>query len=326
MKILFGTVTSIVLFVVLSSCATLGAGAPPLHKAIESGNLAKVKKLIDGGADINETYGGTGNYPLTRAVKHPEIAVYLLSKQAKGLEPALREAISQKNYELAKMIVEAGADINKHGDAFYRLFSNNTDVPFEQQLQIAGEITGNKLNTPSILIYIDPENYQTAVDTLGMDLSEKVDELGRSALHLAAGRANFTLVSYLLDNKAAINALDDNNQTALFYAITAYGPEIDWKNPITENETTARIKFISDMPYYGDGSERQRRQVNIVMAFLDAGINVNQQNKQGWTVLHFASAAYPEGLQELLIEHNANKDLKTEFGRTADDILQLRNK
>jgi ankyrin repeat protein len=308
---------------ILFSCASLPSNAS-LHKAIASGNFEKVKKLIDDGADINETYGGEGIYPLERAVDYPEIALYLISKQAKGLEPAFERAVSKKQFELAKAIAEAGVDVNRNGNAFYQLFMRNKDIPFDQKVQIVREITDNRLNTPSILVSIEPENYQMAVDAFGMNLSEKIDDLGCSILHLAARRADFALVSYLLDRKVDINLLDDNNHTALFYAITAYGPNIDWKNPIIENETSARIKFIGDMPFYANPREIQQRQLNIVMGLLTAGININQQNRYGWTALHFASAAYPEGLQELLAEYHANKGIKTEFGRTADDILKLR--
>jgi ankyrin repeat protein len=59
------------------------------------------------------------------------------------------------------------------------------------------------------------------------------------------------------------------------------------------------------------------------LALLNAGININQQNYAGWTVLHFAAAAYPEGLRELLIQYGANPEVRTNMNRTIDDILQL---
>jgi ankyrin repeat protein len=323
MKGFFRVFTMLGFLVVLYSCGTFSF--PPLHKAIYRGNLEKVQKLVDRGADVNKKSGGAdGVYPLVRAVDYPEIALYLISKQAKGLEPALETAVSKKQFELAKAIAGAGVDVNKNGDAFYHLFKYNKDIPYDKKLQIVQEITDNKLNTPIILLYIEPENYQAAVDAFGMNLSEKIDDSGRSILHLAAQNANLALVRYLIDKKIELNILDNNHHTALFYAITAFGSDIDWENPIIEDKTAAKIKFTSDMPYYTNARERMQNQTNIVMGLLKSEININQQNKYGWTVLHFASASYPKGLQELLIANHADKDIKTAFGRTADDILKLR--
>ena len=66
------------------------------------------------------------------------------------------------------------------------------------------------------------------------------------------------------------------------------------------------------------------KQLKIVEMLLDANIEINNQDIYGWTVLHYASAFYPEGLQELLISKGANTNLKTKFGRTADDIKNLK--
>jgi ankyrin repeat protein len=185
------------------------------------------------------------------------------------------------------------------------------------------EITGDKLTSPYIIALVEPENYQKAIDFFGISLTDRADAFGRSILHVAAYRNNYDLVKYLLEYKFNINVLDDNNQTALFYAITVFGPSIDWTNPIIEDETTAKIKFVSDMPYYGNPQAVQQKQVSIVTALLDSGINVNQQNKTGWTVLHFAASFYPEGLRELLVSKGADQGLKTNLSRTANDILAM---
>ena len=155
-------------------------------------------------------------------------------------------------------------------------------------------------------------------------MEDKVDELGNSILHVGAMRNNLNLIKYLLENNFDVNVLDNNNHTALFYCITSFGSLINWNDPIVENETTARINYISDMPLYRDPIEFRMRQANIGLLLLDAGININQQNKSGWTVLHFANASYPAGPRETLIERGADQNLKTNFGRTAVDIWALR--
>jgi ankyrin repeat protein len=62
--------------------------------------------------------------------------------------------------------------------------------------------------------------------------------LGKTILHIAAEEMNNELVEYLIE-KMDINVLDNNQHTALFYAITAYDPSIDWKEPIVEAMSTS---------------------------------------------------------------------------------------
>ncbi|MDR1147397.1 MAG: ankyrin repeat domain-containing protein [Spirochaetaceae bacterium] len=254
------------------------------------------------------------------------------AREPKGPEERFSDALKNSQYDLARVLVEDGVDCNKNADAFYYLFSKK-DLTFEQKIQIAKEVSNGMLTSPYILVYVEPENYKAAIDAFGMDIGAKVfdtDVLGRvidlgsSVLHIAVQHNNVDLVRFLLETGVDVNTLDNNKHTALFYAITVYGPSINWKSPVIENETTAKIDFLGDMPYYSNAQQVQQRQVANVLALLKAGININQQNYAGWTVLHFAAAAYPEGLRELLIEYGADPALKTNMNRTANDVLQLR--
>jgi ankyrin repeat protein len=313
-------------------CTTLPGGAPPLHEAIANGDFARVQKLVESGVDINEQYGGIGIYPLERAVGFPEIALYLLSKGAGGRDRAFSAALGKSQYDLARALVDAGVNCNENANAFNYIFSKS-DLTLEQKIEMARDISNGTLTSSYILVYVEPEHYKTVIEAFNIDLeakvfdtddSGKVVDLGSNVLHVAARRNDADLVKFLLETGIDINVLDNNGQTALFYAITAYGPSIDWESPIVENETTAKIKFVSDMPYYINARQVQQTQVANVLALLEANININQQNYAGWTVLHFAAAAYPEGLRDLLVEHGADTNLKTNMNRTVEDILQLR--
>ncbi|GMO70354.1 MAG: hypothetical protein Ta2A_18920 [Treponemataceae bacterium] len=322
-------VFSVVMFVGLTS-SLFAAGLPKIHDAIEKDNLALVQQLVEKGADVNVRptgrYGPIGAYPLESALsqKKYEIALYLLENGAEVTKETILTANRNKRYDIAKILVEKGGiDVNQDVFIFSPVFQDE-DNTLEQKITIATDIAGRKITNPSILLLVGAADYKSVVDMLKLDLSNTVDALGSSILHVAAQRNMYDLVRYLLDNKFNVNTLDNNNQTALFYAITVFGPRIDWENPVIETAKSAKINFVSDMPYYGNARAVQITQVRIATALLDGGINVNQQNKAGWTVLHIASSFYPEGLQEFLVEKGARADLKTNFGRTAADVRAQR--
>ncbi|MBA63249.1 MAG: hypothetical protein CMJ76_12900 [Planctomycetaceae bacterium] len=61
---------------------------PPLYKAAEQNDIARVKQLLAEGVEIDQTAGSDG-------------------------ETALHRAITRRSTEAAKILIEAGADINK---------------------------------------------------------------------------------------------------------------------------------------------------------------------------------------------------------------------
>ncbi|MDR1971480.1 MAG: ankyrin repeat domain-containing protein [Treponema sp.] len=308
----------------LFSCLTTGRAMSPLYRAVLDGNLAKVKKLVESGVDID--VGSYNSTPLEVAAARGDLDIvqYLLANGAQNPQKAYQSASRMQHTEVTKFLLDGGyVDINNNAISFYSIL-NDKKVPFETRMQTVKDMTGGKLNSPYLLALVESENYQKVIEFFGINLADKADALGNSVLHIAAMRNDDELIKYLLEHNFNVNALDNNGHTALFYSITCFGASIDWYSPVIENEKTAEIHFISDDPYYTNIQEIQRKQVAIATALLDAGINVNQQNKDGWTVLHFASAAYSAGLREFLVSRGADDTLKTNFGRTPADILAMR--
>ena len=187
----------------------------------------------------------------------------------------------------------------------------------------------DKKNAPLILLWVQPENYQDMIDFFKIDLTTKIDKAGSSILHVATSKRNMDLVDFLLKNNFDVNTLDDYNHTALFYAVIPTVFKIDWESPVIEDETIAKLNLggrgiypsqFHPLVTFGDGI--------FCGMLVDAGINVNQQNKAGWTVLHFLVATYKTpnwSLANILdkIAKDINLDLKTNYGRTAMDIHTL---
>jgi ankyrin repeat protein len=293
--------------------------------AAQDGKFERVKQLTERGADINEKnrYGDTA---LERAASngHFEIVEYLLIKNAGNTQKAFQNALRNNHTNIAKLFIDGEhIDVNNNAQ-YFRSLLNNNQLPFEQRLQNVKNITGDKLNSPYLLTLVDMEHYQLTIDFFKINLENKTDVMGNSILHTAAMLNNLNLVKYLLENNFYVNVLDNNNHTALFYCITSFGPSINWNNPVIEDEETAKINYVSSMPQYRDPNDFRIRQATIGIMLLDAGVNVNQQNKFGWTVLHFASASYPVGPIETLIEKGADQNLETGFGRTSAAVFELR--
>ncbi|MCL2247368.1 MAG: ankyrin repeat domain-containing protein [Lentimicrobiaceae bacterium] len=312
---------------IVVSCATFSS-LPPLHIAAQKGNFNKVQQLVESGVDINERSFGDTALELAALRGRLEVVEYLLSKGARDPERAFRNALRNNYATIVRLMVDGGhIDVNYNALAFYEIL-NDRQLPFDQRLHNVKKIAGDTLNSPLLLVLVDAENYQQTIEFFNINLEDRVDALGNSILHVAAMRNNLDLATYLLERNFDVNALNDNHHTALFYNVTSFGPSINWNSPVIEDETKARIHYIGDMPFYSNPLGVRMRRAQIGLMLLDAGINVNQQDLSGWTVLHFAGASSYAGgasTMEFFIERGADQGLETNLGRTAEDILAMRD-
>lgn len=91
-----------------------------LHIAADDGNLDKVKEMVEGGYDINAFDDSLSFTPLHHAVNsgHIEVVKYLLSvgadvnahEEEKIGETPLGEVAAECTYEMAELLVQAGAN------------------------------------------------------------------------------------------------------------------------------------------------------------------------------------------------------------------------
>lgn len=296
-----------------------------LNKAVMDKKVKTVKALIEKGADVNETYGNI--YPLERACDDLELTKILIEAGAQGKEKAFRSAAWETYDDVVKYYCENNLiEPNDYASSFENYLTEE-DKTTEEKCQRIKAITMGKLNSPLLLTYVNPTDYDFITDYFTINLNEKDKKFNDSIFHRIAkspDKNSVSLIEYLLAKGVDINSLNTNEQTALFYAITVFGPSINWNDPIQENEAEAKINFVGDMPYYSNPRGLQQAQVAVVMSLLQNKININQQDKAGWSVLHYACAAYPKGLRELLISNGADENLKTLMGRTPFDILSMR--
>jgi ankyrin repeat protein len=317
--------TILFLSMVVFSCASFIE--PPLHRAIRTGNLAKLIKLNEEGANLTYVWYKS---PLERAVENNRIEIldYLVSQ---GPSSDIGKQISwlndSKKYEMSKIVYNSinkqGLDINKYGNSFSPILLYNDDLNIDEKITLIKSLAGDKFSSPYLLLSTRLEYLEKMIVSFNMNLNDTIDENDATVLHRAALYSKFELVEYLLKKSIDINKLDKNAHTALFYAITSFGPSVNWKKPIIENENESKINYIGDMPFYRNPRDVMTNQVGIVKLLIEHGININQQNYAGWTVLHFAKYGYSVNLQEYLISSGADKNIKTNYGRSVDDIINI---
>jgi ankyrin repeat protein len=265
---------------------------PPMYYAVYKRDLLKVKQSIAIGVDVNERYGETA--PLELAARNGDIEIvdYLLRHNAKYTENTFKQALRKRHFNIVTYLIDGGW----------------VDIQIDPLLLL------------DFLV-----DYQSIIDFFKIDLTAKIGKAGSSIFHIAVSQRNRDLVDYLLENNFDINTLDDYNHTALFYLAIDPRINMNWENPVIENETIAKLN-------YTDENGRSHPLVFLSDRYfwdrlLDTGINVNQQNKAGWTVLHFIAASNNSWFQAFSLERFAteiNTDLKTNYGRTAEEVAALR--
>lgn len=235
----------------------------PLHGAAEKGPLEWVKLLVSKGAKVNAV--------------------------DKEFSMPLAKAVQADNLEIAKFLLEQGADktIN-HADTEFQTAIFKASSAKMAQLLIAN----------------------------GANVSDR-DKKGLSVLlHAVANYLDFDLLKVLLQNGADINAQDKSGTTALLQAVR-YPYERDDKNCVQfllENGANANVANNQ-----GETPLLVAEKLEVLQALLAHGADVNAQNEDGQTALiHIARIYDPKGEKtKWLLEHGADVNIRDKKGKTA---------
>lgn len=270
-----------------------------LADAIKDGNLESVKKLIEQGADVNNTdephYGRT----------------------------PLIIACSKGYIEIVKTLIIAGADVNKKG--------RRKETPL-----LAACDDYDRVKPPEIVELLlknnaDPELYNKGEDgplhyaamygrteavKLLVNYGAKINvkgAYGRTPLIYAASESP-EMVQFLIDHGADIKATNNSKENALFELISDEDPNTEIAQILIDSGID--IHLVND--YHGTALHWAAfcGRKNIIELLLKNGADINQKNKRGEPPIVRAMSRNYLDIVKFLFELGADPDFQSSFSWT----------
>jgi len=271
-----------------------------LFAACESGDLEQVKTLVEAGADVNAT-NPENRHPLHLATNnnHVHIVQYLLSKGAdvngknKDTETtALILAAAYGFYDIAKALIEAGADVNQqskmscplraasilgHLDVVKLLVESGADINM---------ITGQKESYDATALIAASEKGKIDVVNYLLSKGADVNIKGLSetpAIIFACKNGHFDVVKSLVEAGADINVNNAHALTPLSAAI--HSENADMVSYLISKGVNLNVTFSKLTPvYYATilGS------FDVVKVLVDAGADFTKKSNTHFSPLHGA--------------------------------------
>ena len=214
-------------------CSTVRAGE--IHNAAASGDLDKVRSLLDADPGLLESKGNNGYTPLMVACRtlHVEIADYLIDKGANvnaigdgGMTPLFCFPYDKEApFDLIQRLVGKGANVN----AKLRLNRNWTvlvDFVVKGNIEVVKLLIDHGADldirdiegTPLQMAIHHERNEDMAVSLVESGAKLQEFSFGNTDLHLAAIWGFADLVPVLVRHGADVNAVNEYGHTPLYYA------------------------------------------------------------------------------------------------------------
>ncbi|XP_044726605.1 putative ankyrin repeat protein RF_0381 isoform X3 [Chrysoperla carnea] len=315
----------------------------PLFKAIENKNLKITKLLLDNGANVKDdpkllhsaTMGecteivelllqhnadvnvkdGCGQTPLYNAIQNNrlEIIELLLKHEADvnvknrfGQTP-LYNAVKNYQLEITELLLKHEADVNVKNlygrTPLYKAIKNNQLEITELLLKHKADINAQDVERKTPLFYaIKNENLK--ITKLLLDNGVNVKDYPQ-LLNIAVRGKCTKIVELLLQHNADVNATDENGNTALLLNVSDYEDCYKYR---TDRYSYVNIKR------------------KITKLLLDHGANVDAQTPDSETLLQFAIWNEYSQVVEVLLEYNANVNVREKISLETPLHMSARRK
>ncbi len=310
--------------VLLEHNATVNAqdkkGATPLYHAAWEGHKDVVEILLEQGADVNMNRVGESWTPLLHATMagHAPVVKALLENGAKvdvgddsGVTP-LCYAIQDKNEESVRMLIEAGADVNKLVYKKLELTALSWAVWFGnagivQILIEAGANINHKDDSGWTPLYY-------AIDANDVDIAKLLvgTETKFSDLHRAILERDLAQVTRLVESGTHVDTKDGFGWTPSCWAVNTGQKEILEYLLNNGADVNAKRDYGSTLLFQASKGSF----TTITEQLIAKGANVNVRNNGGRSPLHNAASGGRTGIVKLLLAKGANVNVRDKNGET----------
>jgi ankyrin repeat protein len=275
-------------------------GAPPIHFAAYYGHGAAVLYLLSCGANINaKDAAGTTALHAAAWTGNEDLFQVLLKKGA---------SIEILDYDGWSVAIYA---ISQGHDSIARLFLENSDGDEEMLVKTYRLRHAAKSGNLNMVLgmLLEDQAVHGCDETRELFLAE--------ALLGAAEGGHELLVQILLEKGAHPAAADNTGSTALHWA--AWGGHAEIGNLMYDEKDD-----VGNSDGQGEDLASRMRLTSpchesVMCMLLEGGADINAQNSQGCTPLHWVSGAGSVPIVKFLLDKGTNINIVDNSGRTAID-------
>jgi ankyrin repeat protein len=339
--------------------AAFGEGETPLMTASRTGSVAGVKALLAAGAKVNATDSYRGQTALMWAVaeNHADVAKLLVDAGAdvnvrstlfdfnfrkvaaggtqavysRGGLTALLLAARQGAIESAKVLLDAGADINMAEPDYG--FTPLLEAIYNDHYDLAAMLVDHKadLSVGALFLAVEMRNLDYQGNRPRKPVTDKLNELGFIEYLLGHGADPNAVMKAKIPPRAAQNrTIMPNGNTPFIRAarsadvetmrlLIAHGAD---PNKASDDHMTPIIAAGIGMGVRFQGGEDapEPQFVEAMKLMVEHGADVNAANDRGDTAMHGAAQRGADQIVQFLADHGARLDVKNKQNRTPLDV------
>jgi ankyrin repeat protein len=274
--------------VIMVACAHAGLSAAELHRAAESGDVAKIKHLIAEGKSIVER----------DSVKRTPLEVARLAN--KGEAAQFLASLSVKTYPSGSRYVGQLRNRSEHGWGVYFASTGSRYI---------GHFVDGKFHGLGMWRYADGSKY---IGEFRGGMFHEENKAARLPLDVAVQRGSLSAVSLLLELGEDVNAVNKSGQTPLHFAAFEGKKEIALL--LIENGAIIDIDDADSQRPLHYASYMGHRE--LVLLLLERGADIHCKNKYGLTPLHYAVYHDSHDAAQALLDHGASVYKRDNYGMT----------
>ncbi|KAF5306570.1 hypothetical protein FQR65_LT07297 [Abscondita terminalis] len=282
-----------------------------LHLALKNEKFFVARFLIEEGADVNLT-NASGMTALHYACKFGKInlvkkilpSIIDLNLQNKKGETALQLSFKNLNFDVARLLIDAGANVNVGNNGLLHV-CKITKFDFEKKVEPALESLKTQRTHGGTTIYSTPMNEESEITRFLIEAGAEVNLINRfdeTPFLFAWKLTTLELVAKMQPTIADINAQNADGETAL--VLSFKNQNFDVARFLIE--AGADVNATNTFPFHFLCKFGKLELVKRIRSMVN---DINLQNADGETALHFSLKNENFDVASFLIDEGADVNL-----------------